>query len=249
MLTIIADLADIPLGEPINVIISGRSSASVLSTEGFLLWATSINFGVSCLGQAEGGTQAANLGDGNGNMTQGTGNGDNGVLRWNYGDAYIGTCKETFVGGNHFRWYKQNGPKADSGAWFLAVSNEDTLAKYHVIVTNGYNSGRDELVGNATKPGGTSWGGNFYETTVEYIPAGVLLNDTSDGINHPYVALPGQNAQDGRVALLTVIQTVISPEATNLLAQDNSDAAASLVPALTLSLGAGAIVFGLLALL
>lgn len=69
-------------------------------------------------------------------------------------------------------------------------------------------------VGNATKPGGTNWGGNFYETTVEYIPAGVLLNDTSDGINHPYVALPGQNAQDGRVALLTVIQTVISPEAT-----------------------------------
>ena len=33
-------LPDTDLGEPINVIVSGRSSKSVLSVEGFLLWAT-----------------------------------------------------------------------------------------------------------------------------------------------------------------------------------------------------------------
>lgn len=52
--------------------------------------------------------------------------------------------------------------------------------------------------------------GNVYQTTVEYIPAGVLLNATSEGINHPTVALPGQPTQDGRVALLTVRQLASS---------------------------------------
>lgn len=129
------------LGEPINVIVSGLSDASVLSIEGFLLWATSINFGVSCLGQANGTNQLANLGDGKGNVTQGTGDGDNGVLRWNYGDAYVGTCKETFQGGNHFRWWRQAG----TNAFFLASSVELDLSTSHMIAQNGYNAGRDEL--------------------------------------------------------------------------------------------------------
>lgn len=46
----------------------------------------------------------------------------------------------------------------------------------------------------------------MYNTTVEWIEAGVLLNRTSDGINHPSVALPNQTTIDGRVALLTVRQ-------------------------------------------
>ncbi|PWO00107.1 hypothetical protein FA09DRAFT_294386 [Tilletiopsis washingtonensis] len=208
-------LPDSDLGEPINVIISGRSSKSVLSVEGFLLWATSVHFGVSCLGQANGTQQLANLGDGQGNQTQGSGDGNNGVMRWNYYDPYIGTCKETLIGGNHFRWWQQIGPDANSGAYFLAVSNEANLARHHEIVVNGYNTGRDELVGNATFPNGTTWEGNYYQATVEWIEAGVLLNDSSFGINHaPRVNPPGGEAQDGRVALLTVIQTVVSPQAT-----------------------------------
>ncbi|CEH16401.1 hypothetical protein CBOM_06252 [Ceraceosorus bombacis] len=213
MTTIIPDL---DVGEPLNIIISGKSSKTVLQVEGFLLWATSINFGVSCLGQANGTEQSANLGDGGGNKTQGTGNGDNGVMRWNYGDAYIGTCRETIQGGNHFRWWRQDGREANSGAYFLGASLEGPLSTQHDIVANGYNLGRDEIVGNATRSNGTTWGGNYYRATVEYIPAGVLLNDTTEGINHPDVAPPGGNAQDGRVALLTVIQTVVSDQATNL---------------------------------
>jgi hypothetical protein len=69
-------------------------------------------------------------------------------------------------------------------------------------------------VGNATLSNGTQWEGNVYQTTVEWIEAGVLLNATSDGINHPSVALPGQPTQDGRVALLTVRQ-LKSANATN----------------------------------
>ncbi|PWN90016.1 hypothetical protein FA10DRAFT_102396 [Acaromyces ingoldii] len=200
MLTIIPNVPG--LGEPINVIVSGLSDASVLSIEGFLLWATSINFGVSCLGQANGTNQLANLGDGKGNVTQGTGDGDNGVLRWNYGDAYVGTCKETFQGGNHFRWWRQAG----TNAFFLASSVELDLSTSHMIAQNGYNAGRDELVGNATASNGTRWEAYSYNTTVEWVPAGVLLNATTDGINHPQIALEGQPAQDGRIAVLTVKQ-------------------------------------------
>jgi hypothetical protein len=138
MLTIIPDST---LGEPLNVIISGLSDASVLTVDGFLLWATSVNFGVSCLGQANGSLQYANLGTGNGNVSQGTGDGDNGVLRFNYYDAYFGTCKETFSGGDHFRWWQQQ----DTGAYFLASSVELDLASGHDIATNGYNLGREYL--------------------------------------------------------------------------------------------------------
>lgn len=127
------------VGEPINAIVSALSDPSVLTIEGFLLWVTSINFGVSCLGQANGTVQMANLGAGN--ETQGTDNGDNGVLRWNYYMPYIGTCKETFEGGNHFRWFLQR----STGAFFLAASVELDLSTSHMIATNGYNDGRDQL--------------------------------------------------------------------------------------------------------
>jgi len=194
---------NLPYGEPINAIISGRSSRSVVNVEGFLRWATSVNFGVSCLGQVNGSAQLANLGDGRGNVTQGNdGSGDNGVLRWNYGDAYLGTCKESIIGGNHFRWY----PQAKSGAYFLAASNELPAQLGHMVALNGYNTGRDELVANATNPNGTEWAGYRFNATVDWIPAGVLLNATSEGINHPSVALPGQPSQDGRVALLTITE-------------------------------------------
>ncbi|ETS61430.1 hypothetical protein PaG_04462 [Moesziomyces aphidis] len=193
-------------GEPINAIISANSSPAVLCPEGFLRYATSINFGVSCLGNTNGTEQYANLGDGFGLRSQGNYGGGNGVLRWNYGDTTFGTCKESIEGDNHLRWFLQNGTEAFSGAVFLAVSMEESAALGHKIQLDGYNRGRDYLVGNATRNATTSWGGYTWETRVEWIEAGVLLNATSEGVNHPDVALPGQPVQDGRVALLTVKQ-------------------------------------------
>lgn len=193
-------------GEPINAIISSNSSAEVLCPEGFLRYATSINFGVSCLGNVNGSEQYANLGDGFGFRSQGNYGGGNGVLRWNYGDPSFGTCKESIEGDNHFRWFLQNGSSAFTGAIFIAASMEESAALGHMIQLNGYNIGRDNLVGNATKNATTSYRGYRWKTTVEWIPAGVLLNATSENINHPEVALPGQPVQDGRVALLTVTQ-------------------------------------------
>ena len=35
------------------------------------------------------------------------------VIRWDYGDPQLGTCKETIEGGAHFRYWVQNGDKAD----------------------------------------------------------------------------------------------------------------------------------------
>ena len=87
-----------------------------------------------------------------------------------------------------------------------------------MVSQNGYNNGRDYIVGNATNPDGTEWEGNRYNTTVIWVPAGLLLNATSEGINHPSVALPGQPAQDGRVAVLTITQLAGS----NTLAEESA---------------------------
>jgi hypothetical protein len=71
------------------------------------------------------------------------------VIRWDYGDPTLGTCKETIQGGNHFRYWMQTGslanrcvlvgrslylplmtnvfslpPSLISGAIFMAVSYE-----------------------------------------------------------------------------------------------------------------------------
>lgn len=50
------------------------------------------------------------------------------VIRWDYGNVQLGTCEETIEGGNHIRYWIQNGPDADSGAIFMAVSYEMPIA-------------------------------------------------------------------------------------------------------------------------
>lgn len=79
-----------------------------------------------------------------------------GLKRWTYEDDYLGTCIQTFDGGLHFRYFVQNisqvtEESATGGAIFLAVSEEHDLTKNHDIVFDGYNLGRDYLVGNLTQ--------------------------------------------------------------------------------------------------
>jgi len=71
-------------------------------------------------------------------------------MRWDYGDPALGTCKETVEGGNHFRYWAQDGPQANrcgsfapflficvvkvlmgshSGAIFMGVSYELPIAR------------------------------------------------------------------------------------------------------------------------
>lgn len=89
-----------------NAIISANSDPRVLvdspDNGGFLNYMLAQNLGEECFGQHLGTPQQADLGDGLGerNETQ--------VLRWNYGDIYIGTCMETFNGGLHARYWPQN---------------------------------------------------------------------------------------------------------------------------------------------
>ncbi|KAG8952973.1 hypothetical protein FRC04_003425 [Tulasnella sp. 424] len=136
------------LGEPLNVIISAWSDYDVLqdkeSDGGLRNYFLSLGFSGECLGQSLGSKQAANVGDGHGLLNE------TAVIRWNYGDPYVGSCKETIEGGNHFRYWTQNGPDAKSGAVFLAVSYELPIDKGHDLIQNGYNLARDWLVGNAT---------------------------------------------------------------------------------------------------
>lgn len=58
--------------------------------------------------------QTANLGDGNGPQNEIK------VMRQDFGVPAIGTGVESLTGGNHFRYWRQNGPKANTGALFLA---------------------------------------------------------------------------------------------------------------------------------
>jgi hypothetical protein len=95
-------------GEPLNIIISGNSDAAVLvdqATNGGLQnFFQSFGFGGECLGQHMGSDQAANLGDGHNYVNE------TAEMRWDYGDPQFGTCKESIQGGDHFRYWTQNGP-------------------------------------------------------------------------------------------------------------------------------------------
>jgi hypothetical protein len=193
------DAAAPPLGEPLNVIISGLSSPEVLTDAGFTNFANSLELGIECLGLHLGGPQSANLGDGNGYVNQTY------ELRYDYGNAAIGTCLETLAGGNHLRMFRQNGSLADTGALFLAVSQEEDLAESHTISPNGYNIGRDNFVGSANVSTGTSYGGIAYHTTSEWV-SGLLPVGTA-GVNHNI-------SLDGLVAVMTVTITGTSTKDT-----------------------------------
>ncbi|OSD04034.1 hypothetical protein PYCCODRAFT_1364698 [Trametes coccinea BRFM310] len=175
------------LGEPLNVIISGLSSPDVLNEDGLVNYARAIGFSTECFGIHLGNPFPANLGDGHGWVNQTV------ELRQDYGDADAGTCLESLIGGNHFRVYFQNGPTADSGAAFLAVSKEEPATDNHDIVPDGYDVGRNELVAGAI--GVTSYGGVTYSTTAKNVTG--LLPVGSTGVNHDI-------AIDGIVTVLTV---------------------------------------------
>ncbi|KAI9067145.1 hypothetical protein FKP32DRAFT_1564390 [Trametes sanguinea] len=175
------------LGEPLNVIISGLSSPDVLNEDGLINYARAIGFSTECFGIHLGNPFAANLGDGHGWVNQTV------ELRQDYGDANAGTCLESLIGGDHFRVYFQNGPSADSGAAFLAVSKEEDASDNHDIVPDGYNVGRDQLVAGAI--GEISYNGVTYNTEAKNVTG--LLPVGTAGINHDI-------AIDGIVTVLTV---------------------------------------------
>jgi len=176
------------LGEPLNVIISGLSDPDVLTDDGFLNWARSVDISTECLGLHLGGPQSANLGDGNGFVNQTV------EMRDDFGNSQVGTCLESLAGGNHLRMFRQNGTNANTGALFLAVSKEEDVTTGHTISPNGYDVGRDELVSSATT-GQTSFGGVTYSTAQQTLSG--LLPTGSNGINHGI-------SIDGNVILLTV---------------------------------------------
>ncbi|KAF8491163.1 hypothetical protein F5888DRAFT_1795859 [Russula emetica] len=211
-LTQVNDTFPAGLGEPINAVILGTSDPAVLVDQqndgGLRNYFLSFGFAGECLGQHSGSDQEANLGDGHGYLNE------TAVIRYDYGDPTLGTCKETVQGGNHFRYWIQSGSSADSGAIFIAVSYELPVQSDHDIIFNG-----DWLIGNATTQssliptatltngttysGQTSNGGYVYETNVQYVSG--YLSNTSNGINHYLsVGANGTNAVDGLVALMNV---------------------------------------------
>lgn len=177
--------------EPLNVIVSGQSDAGVLSQAGFEEFSRALYFSPgSCLNISESGYQTANLGDGNGAKPQ------TNIMRYNFKQGDGGTCLESLKGGNHFRYWFQSGSAADSGAVFIAASVELNATFNHMIAPNGYDDGRDELVGNATAGTLKSPGG--FEYTVSKTTTSQLLSGISASqINHDI-------GIDGVVDVLTV---------------------------------------------
>ncbi|KIK09784.1 hypothetical protein K443DRAFT_127192 [Laccaria amethystina LaAM-08-1] len=186
------------LGEPLNVIISGKSSPQLLTPSGFLDYAQAIGFSDGCLGINSSGRQQANLGDGRGLVDE------MGVFRQSFGIPGLGSCLEVLTGGNHFRVWKQDGPDANSGALFLAVSQEENLAHKHTIAPDGYNIGRCVFLLLPSMKGFIHFSDKFvevakslkrYTTTIQDITN--LLEPGSQGVNHGI-------SQDGIVKLLTI---------------------------------------------
>ncbi|KAK0225621.1 hypothetical protein IW262DRAFT_1456728 [Armillaria fumosa] len=202
------------LGEPLNVIISAKSTPTVLdinSPLGAINYFRALGFSIECFGQHLGTPQSANLGDGRGDVNE------TAVIRQDFNIPILGTCIESLTGGNHFRYvieqpvsktfnqvwisvFPQTGPAANSGALFLAVSKEEDLSESHNIIPDGYNIGRDELVAAAV--GEHSYLGQKYVTEVTNLTG--LLEVGSAGINHGI-------AIDGIVKMLTVTATLDLP--------------------------------------
>lgn len=172
--------------EPLNVIISARSDNRVKNDPTTYLNAVRFS---DCFG---GQVVKANV---------------DGTWRGQAFEYRDGGCGELF-GGNHLRGWKQ----AQTGAWFLAVSEEHGPPWAHHIDSNGFNKGRDDLAakvnGTVTAPLGRY---NYvsFRTTEETVPgcapsptpkppslycAGTGSGNT-DGV--PY---------DGKVIILTVQQ-------------------------------------------
>jgi hypothetical protein len=116
------DLVGNGFREPINAVISGHSDPQILSEAGLRDYVRTIGFSFECLDLHIGGLQRADLGDGNGWITEQFEYRE--TQPWEAPGRWVGACWESLYGGNHFRVWKQNGTHADTGAWFLAVSKE-----------------------------------------------------------------------------------------------------------------------------
>ncbi|KAJ6584011.1 hypothetical protein DFH09DRAFT_1308717 [Mycena vulgaris] len=154
-------------GEPLNVILAGSSDPFVLTDEGFTTYVQSIGYAKECMGLHRGHIHLANLGDGDGRKPEGL------LFRQHFRIPGWGTCWESLAGGHHFRAWRQNGTKGDSGAWFLGVSKEEDSSRGHTISANGYNLGRDWLVEQALL-GSELW-----------VPEGVLSSEATALLRAP----------------------------------------------------------------
>lgn len=74
----------------------------------------SLGYSRECFNIHIGSPFIANLGDGQGWFNETV------EIRFDYGSSSVGTCLESLIGGNHLRLWQQTGPKANSGAMFLA---------------------------------------------------------------------------------------------------------------------------------
>ncbi len=173
--------------EPLNVVISARSDSRVKADPYGFFYTAGFS---DCFG---------------GQIVRADVDGANKDQAFEYRD---GGCVEAFTGGNHLRGWKQG----QTGAWFLAVSEEHGPPTNHVIDANGFNKGRDDFAakvnGTITRPAGRYTVYRFH-TTEEIVPG----CPPSPNPRPPslYCAGTGRGntngvPYDGKVVILTVQQ-------------------------------------------
>ncbi|BFZ55055.1 hypothetical protein PYCC9005_002093 [Savitreella phatthalungensis] len=168
--------------EPINIIVTadsfapgisdasdeelGNSTVALLKPGGLANWLRALDFADECLGLHLSTPAYANVDE------RGLRRLDF-LYREDFGDWPGGTCRQTLVGGHHFRGWTQ---LVDDGikrfAWLLAASQELDLEHHHDLVTDGYNRGRDEVVRRALQ------GGRDPVSLCHWGPAQVTYNST-----------------------------------------------------------------------
>ena len=99
------------------------------------------------------------------------------VIRYDYGDPALGTCQETIQGGNHFRYWVQNGSQRNSSAVFMAFSYEHSLqgAFLNFIGIYYFQPYFYSLSIEYTDDMSRSHASNFYQRTILSSSMGIIL--------------------------------------------------------------------------
>lgn len=194
--------------EPINVILTAGSfptvpvadnaTVALLQRNGLAQYLRALNYGDECLGLHLSTPAYADVGDGRGRRKLDF------LYREDFGDPEGGTCRQTVLGGSHFRGWSQLVAADKPYAWFLAASNEQNLTLHHDIVPDGYDAGREEVVRRAQK------GGRDPNTGCNYAPAEVW-NETGVAA----AAAGDANHYNHGIATDGVVRVIRAPQPTN----------------------------------
>lgn len=177
--------------QPINVIISNKSDASVLRHTGLMDYFKSLGYEVESCFYGAPNNQTANVSNGTYILNR---------FGYNWHSAECDTNPDKPVLGIHA--WSQNRTNEELGALFIAATVLTTNKQGDKVEQNGYDRGRDLFVSRATLDYSNDYIGSAANKSMEY-KTQVVYNDTQLLANVPK-DLDGDVTTDGRVPILLV---------------------------------------------